>query len=176
MLNWLSSAQLSHSVMPNSLWTHELQHARPPCPSPTPGVYSNSRPSSQWCHPAISSSVVPFFSCPQCLLASESFPMSQLFTWGGQSTGVSALASLGEKNPKKHNILAHEINISVSINKISLELRNTHLFRRCRRLFSHYNGRLVMENSLNFLLFDPSQKLAPKGATRLWVTLKPMEL
>ena len=64
-----------------------------PCPSPTPGVHSDSRPSSQWCHPAISSSVVPFFSCPQSLLASESFPMSQLFTWGGQSTGVSALAS-----------------------------------------------------------------------------------
>lgn len=73
----------------------------------------------------------------------------------------------GKKNPKKNNILAHEINISVSINKISLELRNTHLFRRCRQLFSHYNGRLVMENSLKFLLFDPSQKLAPKDTTRL---------
>ena len=67
--------------------------ARPPCPSPTPGVHSDSRPSSQWCHPTISSSVVPVSSCPQSLPASESFPMSQLFTWGGQSTGVSALAS-----------------------------------------------------------------------------------
>ena len=66
---------------------------RPPCPSPTPGVHSNSCPSSQWCHPAISSSVMPFSSCPQSLSASESFPMSQLFTWGGQSTAVSALAS-----------------------------------------------------------------------------------
>ena len=62
---------------------HELQHARPPCPSPTPGVHSDSRPSSQWCHPAISSSVVPFSSRPQSLPASESFPMSQLFAWGG---------------------------------------------------------------------------------------------
>ena len=79
--------------MSNSLRPHELQHARPPCPSPTPGVHSDSRPSSQWCHPAISSSVVPFSSCPQSLPASGSFPMSQLFAWGGQSTGVSALAS-----------------------------------------------------------------------------------
>ena len=76
-----------------TLWPHESQHARPPCPSPTPGVHSNSRPSSQWCHPAISSSVVLFSSCPQSLPASESFPMSQLFARGDQSTGVSALAS-----------------------------------------------------------------------------------
>ena len=74
-----------HSVVSNSLRPHESQHARPPCPSPTPGVHSDSRPSSPWCHPAISSSVVPFSSCPQSLPASESFPMSQLFTWGGQS-------------------------------------------------------------------------------------------
>ena len=72
--------------------------ARPPCPSPTPGIHSNSRPSSRWCHPAISSSVIPFFSCPQSLPASESFPMSQLFVWGGQSIGVSALASFLPKN------------------------------------------------------------------------------
>ena len=76
-----------------TLRTHESQHARPRCPLPSPGVHSDSRPLSQWCHPAISSSVVPFSSCPQSLPASESFPMSQLFTWGGQSTGVSALAS-----------------------------------------------------------------------------------
>ena len=79
--------------MSDSLRPHESQHARPPCPSPTPGVHSDSRPSSQWCHTAISSSVVPFSSCPQSLTASESFPMSQLFTWDGQSTGVSALVS-----------------------------------------------------------------------------------
>ena len=85
--------QFSCSVVSDSLRPHELQHTRPPCPSPSPGVHSDSRPSSQWCHPTISSSVVPFSSCPQCLPASQSFPMSQLFTWGGQSTGVSALAS-----------------------------------------------------------------------------------
>ena len=84
--------------MSNSLQSHESQHARPPCPSPTPGVHSDSRPSNQWCHPAIPSSVLPFSSCPQSLPASESFPMSQLFTWGGQSTGVSALASFLPKN------------------------------------------------------------------------------
>ena len=72
---------------------HESQHARPPCPSPIPGVHSDWRPSSQWCHPAISSSVIPFSSCPQSLPASESFPMSQLFAWDSQSTGVSAIAS-----------------------------------------------------------------------------------
>ena len=83
----------SHSVVSNSLRPHELQHTRPPCLSPTPWVYPNSCPSSQWCHPAISSSVVPFSSCPQSLPASESFPMSQLFAWGAQSTGVSALES-----------------------------------------------------------------------------------
>ena len=89
-----SSVQFSSSVMSDSLWPHESQHARPPCPSPTPGVYSNSCPSSQWCHPAISSSVVPFSSCPQSLPASGSFPMTQLFTRGGQSSGVSASASV----------------------------------------------------------------------------------
>ena len=88
-----SSVQFGHSVVSDSLQPHESQHARPPCPSPTPGVHPDSSPSSQWCHPAISSSVVPFSSCPQCLPASESFPMSQLFAWCGQSTGVSALTS-----------------------------------------------------------------------------------
>ena len=88
------SVQFSLSVMSESLQPHDLQHTRPPCPSPTPRVYSNPSPSSQWCHPAISSSVVPFSSCPQSLPASGSFPMSQLFTWGGQSTGVSASTSV----------------------------------------------------------------------------------
>ena len=92
------SVQFSRSVVSDSLRPHESQHARPRCPSPTPGVHSDSRPSSQWCHPAISSSVIPFSSCPQPLPASESFPMSQLFIWGGQCTGVSALASFLPKN------------------------------------------------------------------------------
>ena len=92
------SVQFRHSVVSDSLQPRESQHARPPCPSPTPGVHSNSHPSSQWCHPAISSSVILFSSCPQSLLASKSFPMSQLFAWGGQSTGVSAVASFLPKN------------------------------------------------------------------------------
>ena len=94
----ISSVQFSRSVVSDSLRSHELQHTRPPCPSPTPRVHSNSRPSSRWCHPAISSSVIPFSSCTQSLPASESFPMSQLFAWSGQSTGVSALASFLPKN------------------------------------------------------------------------------
>ena len=92
MLSLWVSVQFSCSVVSDSLQPHELQYARPPCPSPTPRVHSDSCPSSQWCHPAISSSFVPF-SCPQSLLASESFPMSQRFEWGGQITGISALAS-----------------------------------------------------------------------------------
>ena len=88
-----SISSVQYSVVSDSLRPHESQHARPSCPSVTPGVHSDSRPSSQWCHPAISPSVIPF-SCPQFLPASESFPMSQLFAWGGQSTGVSALASI----------------------------------------------------------------------------------
>ena len=89
-----SLVQFSHSIFVS----HELQHARPSCPSPTPGIYSNSYPSNRWCHPAISSSVVPFSSCSQSLQASGSFPMSQLFAWGGQSIGVSAIASVLPKN------------------------------------------------------------------------------
>ena len=93
----ISSVQFSCSVVSDSLRPHESQHARPPCPSPTPGVHSDSCPLSQWCHPAISSSVVPLSSCPQSLPASESFPMSQFFAWGGQSTGVSASTSFPPK-------------------------------------------------------------------------------
>ena len=92
--NHLDSVQFSCSVMSDSLRPHESQHATPPCPSPTPGVYSNSCPSSRWCHTTILSSVIPFFSCPQSLPASGSFPMSPLFAWGGQSIGVSASASV----------------------------------------------------------------------------------
>ena len=95
------SVQFSCSVVSDSLRPHESQHARPPCPSSTPGVHSDSRPSSQWCHPAISSSIGPFSSCPQTLPASESFPMSQCFAWSGQSPGVSALASFPPK--KSHS-------------------------------------------------------------------------
>ena len=87
------SDQFSCSVVSDSLQSHELQHTRP-CPSPTTRVHSNSCPSSRWCHPAISSSVIPFSYCPQSLLASGSFPLSQLFAWGGQSIGLAAPASV----------------------------------------------------------------------------------
>ena len=99
-ITW-SSVQFSRSVKSDSLPPHELQHAKPPCPTPTPGVHSDSRPLSQWCHPAISSSVIPFSSCPQSLPASQSSPMSQLFPLGGQSTGVSEIQhdSL-QRNPR----------------------------------------------------------------------------
>ena len=93
LLNNISSVQFSGSVVSDSLQSHESHQVRPSCPSPSPGVHSNSRPLSRWCHPAISSSVDPFSSCFQSFPASGSFPMSQLFTWGGQSTEVSALAS-----------------------------------------------------------------------------------
>ena len=99
-IRYIRSDQISCSVVSNSLRPHESQHARPPCPSPTPGVHWDSHPSSQGCHPAISSSGVPFSSYPQSLPASESFPMNQLFTWGGQSTAVSALASFLPKKPQ----------------------------------------------------------------------------
>ena len=92
------SVQFSHLVVSDSLWPHESQHTRPPCPPPTPGVHPNPCPSSRWCHPTISSSVVPFSSCPQSLPASGSFPMSQLFAWGGQSIGVAASTSVLLRN------------------------------------------------------------------------------
>ena len=94
-------SEFSRSVVSDCLQPYESQHARPPCPSPSPRVHSDSRPSSQWCHPAISCLVVPFSSCPQSLPASESFPMSQLFAWGGQSTGVSASASFLPKKSQR---------------------------------------------------------------------------
>ena len=90
----INSVQFSCLVVSYSLWHHGLRHARPPCPLPTPGGYSNSGPLSQWCHPTISSSVPPFSSCFQSFPASESFPMSQFFTSGGQSIGVSSSASV----------------------------------------------------------------------------------
>ena len=120
-----SSVQFSPSVVSNSLRPHESQDARPPCPSPTAGVYSNSHPSSQWCHPAISSSVVPFSSCPQSLPISESFPMSQLFAWGGQSTAVSALASFLPKNTQGWSPLEWTAKISLQSQRLSRVFSNT---------------------------------------------------
>ena len=120
-----SSVQFSCSVTSDSLWPHGSQHARPPCPSPTPGVYSNSCPSSQWCHPAMSSSVVPFSSCPQSLPASGSFPMSQLFAWGGQSTEVSASASVLPMNTQDWSPLGWTGWISLQSKGLSTVFSNT---------------------------------------------------
>ena len=121
-----SSIQLfSRSVVSDSLRPHESQHARSPCPSPSPGVHSNSRPLSRWCHPAISSSVVPFSSCPQSPSASESFPMSQLFAWGGQSTGVSVLTSFLPKSTQGWSPLEWTGWISLQSKGLSRVFSNT---------------------------------------------------
>ena len=121
----VSSVQYSCSRVSDSLQPHELLHSRPPSPSPTPGVHPDSHPSSKWCHPAISSSVVPFSSCPQSLPASESFPMSQLFRWGGQSTGVSALASFLPKNTQDWSPLEWTGWISLQSKGLSRVFYNT---------------------------------------------------
>ena len=120
-----SSVQFSHSVMSDSLRPHESQHARPPCPSPTSGVHSNSCASSRWCHPAISSSVVPFSSCPQSLPASGSFPMSQVFAWGGQNIGVSASASVLPMNTRDWSPLGWTGWISLQSKGLSRVFCNT---------------------------------------------------
>ena len=124
VLLWCS-VQFSRSVVSDSLQPHKSQHTRPPCPSPTPRVYSDWRPSSQWCHPAISSSVVPFSSCSQSLPSSGSFPMSQLFTWGGQSIGVSALASILPKNTQDWSPLGWTGWISLQSKGLSRVFSNT---------------------------------------------------
>ena len=120
-----SSVQFSHSVRSVSLWPHEPQHARPPCPSPTPRVYPNPRPSSRWCHPAISSSVVPFSSCLQSFPASGSFPMSQLFASGGQSIGVSASTSVLPMNTQDWSPLGWTGWISLQSKGLSGVFSNT---------------------------------------------------
>ena len=119
------SVQFSHSVVSDTLWPHELQHARLPCPSPTPRVHPNSCPSSWWCHPAISSSVVPFSSCPQSFRASGSFPMSQLFAWGGQIIGVSASASVLPMNTQDWSPLGWTGWISLQSKGLSRVFSNT---------------------------------------------------
>ena len=119
-----SSVQFSHSVMSDCLRPHESQHARPPCPSPTLGVYTNSYPLSRWCHPAISFSVVPF-SCPQSVPASGSFPVSQLFAWGGQSTRVSASTSVLPMNTQDWSPLGWTCWISLQSKGLSRVFSNT---------------------------------------------------
>ena len=137
-----SSVQFSRSVMSDSLRPHESQHTRLPYPSSTPGVHSDSYPSSQWCHPAISSSVVPFSSCPQSLPASESFPMSQLFASGGQSTGVSASTSVLPMNTQDWSPLGWTGWISLQSKGLSRVFSNTtvqkhHLPPNASHIFKH---------------------------------------
>ena len=119
------SVQFSCSVVSNSLVPNELQHAMPPCPSPTPGAYSNSCPLSQWCHPNISSSVIPFSSCPQSFPASGSFPMSQLFAWGGRIIGISASTSVLPVNTQDWSPLGRTGWISLQSKGLSMVFSNT---------------------------------------------------
>ena len=127
LCNYFSSVQSLSRVW--LLGPHELQHTRPPCPSPTPGVHSNSCPSSQWWHPSISSSIVPFSSYPQCLPASGSFPVSQFFAWGSQSIGVSASASVPPVNSQDWSPLGWTGWISLQSKGLS------------RSLFQHYSSK-----------------------------------
>ena len=120
-----SNSQFSHSVVSDSWRPHELQHARPPCPSPTPGVHPNPFPLSRWCHPTISSSVIPFSSCPQSFPASGSFPMSQLFASGGQTIGVSASTSVLPMNTQDWSPLGWSGWISLQSKGLSRVSSNT---------------------------------------------------
>ena len=120
-----SSVQFSRSVVSDSLRPHELQHTRPPCPSPTPGVYPNSCPSSRWCHPTISSSIVPFSSCPQSFPASRSFQITQLFASGGQSIGISASTSVLPMNTQDWSPLGWTGWISLQSKELSRVFSNT---------------------------------------------------
>ena len=148
-----SSVQLGHSVVSNSLQPHEPQHARPPCPSPTPRLYSNSCPSSRWYHPAISSSVIPFSSCPQSLPTSGSFPMSQLFSWGGQSIGVSASASVLPMNTQDWPPLGWT-------GWISFAVQGT-----LKSLFQHHSSKASILRHSAFFLVQLSHSYMTTGKT-----------
>ena len=152
-----SSVQFSHSVVSDSLRPHESQHARPPCPSPAPGVHSDSCPSSRWCLPAISSSVVPFSSCPQSLPASGSFPMSQLFSWGGQSIGVSASASVLPMNTQDWSPLGWTHWISLQSKGLTRVFSNTH----------HSSKALILQCSA-FFTVQLSHPYMTTGKTIAW--------
>ena len=147
------SVQFSCSVVSDSLRPHESQHARSPCPSPTLGVHSNSCPSSWWCHPAISSSVVPFSSCPQSLPVSGSFPMSQLFAWGGQSIGVSASASVLPMNTQDWSPLGWTGWISLQV--LLDTIKNLKIFPTDKKLNwkDHFQIKMESYNGITFLIF-----------------------
>ena len=154
-----SSVQFSRSFVSDSLRPHESQHTRPPCPSPTPGVHPNSWASSWWCHPAISSSVVPFSSCPQSLPASGCFPVSQLFTWGGQSIGVSASASVLPMNTQDWSPLGWTGGISLQSKGSSGVFSNTTVQKH------QFFGAQLSSQSNSHIIHDHSLYLTPKGSS-----------
>ena len=140
-----SSVQFSCSVISNSLKPHELQHTRPPCPLPTPGVHPNPCPLNQWCHPTISSSVIPFSSCPQSFPASGSFQISQLFASGGQSIRVSASASFLPMNTQDWSLLGWTGWISLQSKGLSRFFSNTTVQKHqffCAQLSSQSNSHI----------------------------------
>ena len=146
-LQFSSVAQSCPTLRP-----HELQHARPPYPSPTPGAYSNSCPLSRWCHPAISSSVIPFSSCPQTLPASGSFPLSQFFTWGGQSIGVSVSASVLPMNTKDWSPLGWTGWISLQSKRLSRVFSSTTVQKH------HFFGAQLSWQSNSYIRTWPLEK------------------
>ena len=141
--------QFSHSVVSDSLWPHEAQHTRLSCLSPTPGVHPNPCPLSRWCHPTISSSVVPFSSCPQSFPESGSFQMSQLFAWGGQNIGLSASTSVLPMNTQDWYPLWWTGWISLQSKGLS-------------RVFSNPQFKSINSSALSFL-YSPSLKLKKKN-------------
>ena len=141
-----SSVQFSSSAVSDSLWPHELQHARPPCPSPTPSVHSNLRPLSRWCHPAISTSVVPFSSCPQSLPASGYFPISQLFPWDDQSIAVLASASVLPMNTQDWSPLGWTGWISLQSKGLSRVFSNTTVQKH-----QFFGAQLSSQTSLTYI-------------------------
>ena len=151
------SVQFSCSVMSYSLWPRESQHARPPCPSPTPRVHSDSRPSSQWCHPSISSSVVPFFSCPQSLPASESFPMSHLFTCIARCQTLRIVT--GKKKKKKNS----DWQIVNTPQRQRFMIIITTIILKCVTCSKYHNLGHVAEQDLGHLLLEQGFPLYTPG-------------
>ena len=131
LIKWFSSVQFTHSIMSNSLWPHDLQHTRPPCPSPTPRAYSDSCPWSRWCHPTISSSVIALSSHLQSFPVSGSFPMSQFFSSGGQSIGVSASVSVLPMNTQDWFPLGWTGWISLQPKRLSRVFSNPTTLPKC---------------------------------------------
>ena len=144
-MNIFFSIQFSCSVMSDSLRPHEPQHTRPPCPSPTPEVHPNTCPLSRWCHPTISSSVIPFSSCPQSFQESGSFQMSQLSASGGQSIGVSALSSVLSMNTQDWSPLGWPSWISLQSSRLSRVFSSTTVQKHqffCTQLSSQSNSHI----------------------------------